>query len=142
MVDGDEYIKYMTNQQGKNAENFVQRVELLDNVAHPSRQSKICECERCERLLYKFAAQPRFADYSGINPLTQKRLTDHQYFLATGEVEAFVFSTRFWRKYQLINGLCHANGGRKLINASFQIIFIFRVSMILNLTRSCWSALY
>lgn len=84
MIDEGEYAK------------AVGETLLADLSGNSNSVTRICDCMRCERLLYDFKAEDRFAGYSRINPLTHGELTDHQSFLASKEVNAFVFSTRSW----------------------------------------------
>lgn len=92
MVDEGEYAKDETSI----------KVEVED-VSRPSKNTRLCTCERCEQLLYRFRVETRFAGYSHINPLTHGELTDHQYFLITREVHCFVFRTRTWGKSHVVN---------------------------------------
>ena len=80
----------------------TERATLLPSVTHPSSPLKICDCSRCQELIYKHAVEPRFKGYSNINPLIVEGMTDHQYFLCDRTVEAFLFKLREWREEQTI----------------------------------------
>ncbi|KAI0437534.1 hypothetical protein F4803DRAFT_570718 [Xylaria telfairii] len=71
--------------------------EDLQNVAHASNPLRICTCDRCGDLIYKYGVAPRFGGYFQINPRTVERLTDHQFFLCDRSTEAFLFKLRTWR---------------------------------------------
>lgn len=90
MVDPIQY--YMRNE----GQYQTERRLLMGSVEHPSAPFKICSCNRCEELIYKHVAKPRFEGYRHINPLVAEGLTDHQYFLCDNTVEAFLFKTRSW----------------------------------------------
>lgn len=83
----------------------VERATLLESIAHPSNPLKICSCDRCEKLIYRYTVKPKFAGYSHINPLVVEQLTDHQYFLCDKMVEAFVFKVRGWGKSSSRNNI-------------------------------------
>lgn len=80
----------------------AERATLLPSVAHPSNPLRICSCDRCARVVYQHAVEPRFAGYSHINPLIKPELTEHQYFLCDNAVEAFIFKIRTWSEYPLV----------------------------------------
>lgn len=94
MVDPIQY--YMRNE----GQYQTERRLLMGSVEHPSAPFKICSCNRCEELIYKHVAKPRFEGYRHINPLVAEGLTDHQYFLCDNTVEAFLFKTRSWGVYK------------------------------------------
>lgn len=78
-------------------QNGLERRILNESVAHPSGPLGICSCETCDKLIYQQACEPRFPNYSQINPLVAEHsLTDEQYFLCDSMVEAFLFKTREW----------------------------------------------
>lgn len=89
-------IQYSMRNEGR----YQERKLLMGSVEHPSAPTKICSCNRCEELIYKHVAKPRFEGYNQINPLVAKGLTDHQYFLCDNAVEAFLFKTRSWGVYK------------------------------------------
>lgn len=88
MVDPVQYVR----------DRVIERRILVSSVEHPSTPSKICTCDRCERLIYSHAVKPRFKGYSRIDPLAQESLTDDQYFICGREIEAFLFKQRSWRE--------------------------------------------
>ncbi len=91
MVDPIQYSQWFSEPR--------QRCTLLPSVVESSSPLMVCSCERCERLIYRFAAKPRFAGYTHINPLVDDQLSEHQLFLCDDRVEAFLFKQRSWRKW-------------------------------------------
>ncbi|KAI1129035.1 hypothetical protein F5Y10DRAFT_161676 [Nemania abortiva] len=75
--------------------------DKLESVAHTSNPLRICSCDRCEDLIYKYAVAPRFDSYFQINPRTVEVLTDHQFFLCDKSVDAFLFKLRTWKKLHI-----------------------------------------
>ena len=47
----------------------------------------------------------RFSSYDGIYPETTKSLTDHQYFLCSPFIDAYVFKSRSWGKSLSVDDL-------------------------------------
>ncbi len=72
------------------------KLELEDTAAHTYSPFKICSCERCRELIYPYAVQPKFLDYSKFDPDTVPNLSTHQYFICYRTVVAFVFRLRSW----------------------------------------------
>ncbi|KAK3987610.1 hypothetical protein QBC44DRAFT_331227 [Cladorrhinum sp. PSN332] len=71
---------------------------FLENAAHVSSPFHICSCDRCQTLIYQHAVKPRFLGYSKVNIVFVEELTDHQYFICTYGVLAFLFKSRSWQR--------------------------------------------
>lgn len=66
-----------------------------------------CFCPVCIKSQDRNSDIPaKFADYDDIWPLLREKLTNHQYFLCTREVPAFVFRVRSWRRYKFLICRC------------------------------------
>ncbi|KAH8894173.1 P-loop containing nucleoside triphosphate hydrolase protein [Thozetella sp. PMI_491] len=92
MVDPIQYMLYMNSE----------RDDLMSSIERSSATIHYCPCERCDRLIYQHTAEPRFINYTKINPMTTAQLTEHQYFLCDRKVEAFVFKLRDWRDLDIM----------------------------------------
>ena len=87
MVDPVRYAKWFEHGSS---------TRLALRLEQPSSPLRICSCDKCEEVIYQRAIKPRFLTYNKVNPLVEKSLTDHQYFLCDKKVEAFVFNIREW----------------------------------------------
>ena len=66
----------------------------------PDHGVSVCLCDVCLRSQQR-PVRPkssRYSDYENLYPETTNSLTDHQYFLCSGAVRAFVFKSRTWGK--------------------------------------------
>lgn len=73
----------------------------VETVTHPTTPLKICACSLCEDQIYRHAVKPRFTEYSRFSPFDVEELTEHQYFICSMEVQAFVFKLRKWGELQV-----------------------------------------
>ena len=99
MVDS---INYTLRDRGNLRPSGKYEVDIEDNAAHPYSPFKICSCDRCRELIYQCAVEPKFLGYSPFDPDTVPDLTEHQYFICSRGVAAFVFKLRTWGEFHVV----------------------------------------
>lgn len=81
--------------------NLKPEITPTDTVTRPTKPLKICACSLCQDQIYRHAVDPKFTEYSRFNPVDVEGLTEHQYFICSKQVQAFVFKLRRWGELQV-----------------------------------------
>jgi hypothetical protein len=72
-------------------------VQLTSNVETGNIISPRCNCSRCTRISLQWSnARTKFVGYNLINPLKQSELSEHQQFLCSSGLNAYLLKQRTW----------------------------------------------
>ncbi len=94
MVDPVNYMNALV--KGKNGDLQDYKFYVEANATYACSPFKICQCDRCGKLIYQHAVQPKFSGYSRFDPSVVEELSEHQYFICDASVSVFVFKLRSW----------------------------------------------
>lgn len=92
MVDARQWIS------DRHAYQWAREIYLDEDPGPPAPRSPLCDCVRCLTVVGTEPGELIFDSYDRIVHQKRASLTDHQYFLCSRYMEAFLFKTREWGK--------------------------------------------
>ncbi|KAF2760974.1 P-loop containing nucleoside triphosphate hydrolase protein [Pseudovirgaria hyperparasitica] len=103
MVDAESFWASLQEKSGSKSGSPSPPPLISDDVGERTIGGiPTCFCKRCVKL-NSSKKKSKFADYARINPMTQKELTPHQYWLCDRSVWGFIMKVRAWHRLDAAN---------------------------------------